>query len=332
MENQYQKTYPDVMAGKKIMYIHGFGSAGSTNTAQLLREYLPECEVVSPDVPLHPQEAVALLRETAEREKPDLIIGTSMGGMYAEMMYGFDRILVNPAFRMAETMKEHGLTGKQVFHNPRKDGIQEFIVTKALVKEYKDITENNFSNATSEKEQGLVYGMFGDKDDTVDTYDLFRSHYAQAIRFHGGHRLIDKAVFHYLIPIIRYIDDKQEGRERRTIFIHDDALRDSYGKPMSSLHKAYEFLIENYNVFFIAPAPSGDHDVMAGVLDWLEEYISAPAWNRTVFTNYPGMLYGDYMISRKGREEFMGTSILLGSEEFKTWEEVIVFFDRLGGQ
>ena len=37
-------------------------------------------------------------------EKPDLIIGTSMGGMYTELLKGFDRILVNPAFEMGDTM------------------------------------------------------------------------------------------------------------------------------------------------------------------------------------------------------------------------------------
>ena len=61
MENQYRKTFPDLMAGKKIMYIHGFGSSGATHTAQLLREYMPQCEVIAPDVPLHPEEAVAML-------------------------------------------------------------------------------------------------------------------------------------------------------------------------------------------------------------------------------------------------------------------------------
>ena len=66
-------------------------------------------------------------------KETDLIIGTSMGGMYTEMLYGTDRILVNPAFQMGETMGKHGMIGKQTFQNPRKDGVQEFIVTKAMV-------------------------------------------------------------------------------------------------------------------------------------------------------------------------------------------------------
>ncbi len=331
MENQYRKTFPDLMAGKKIMYIHGFGSSGATHTAQLLREYMPQCEVIAPDVPLHPEEAVAMLRQLAETEHPDLIIGTSMGGMYTEMLSGFDRIVVNPAFRMADTMKEHGMTGKQVFQNPRKDGVQEFIVTKALVKEYRDITELNFASITDE-ERGRVFGLFGDNDTTVNTYGLFLEHYPQAIRFHGGHRLEDKVVAHYLIPIIRRIDDRQSGRERRSVFIHYDALHDSYGKPLSSQRKAYEFLIENYNVYVVADAPSARPDATIEVMTWVEEYLSAPAWNRTVFTNSVETIYGDYLVSTAERDDFLGTAIRLGSDEFKTWEEIIVFFDRLNGQ
>ena len=101
----------------------------------------------------------------------------------------------------------------------------------------------------TEEEQQRVFGLFGDADPVVHTFDLFNEHYPQAIRFHGEHRLIEKAVFHYLMPIIRWIDDRQEGRERRTVLIDQNTLADGYGKPKSSLNKAYEFLLDNYNVF-----------------------------------------------------------------------------------
>ena len=240
MENQYKKTFPDLMAGKKIIYVHGFMSAGSTHTAQILCDYMPQATVIAPDLPIHPEEAMELLRNLVGTEKPDLIIGTSMGGMYTEMLYGFDRICVNPAFQMGATLTESNMMGKQVYQNERQDGVQEVIVTKALVKEYRDMTEQCFSQV-NEEEQQHVFGLFGDADSVVHTFDLFREHYPQAIRFHGEHRLIEKAIFHYLMPVVRWIDDRQEGRERRTVFIDQNTLADGYGKPKSSLHKAYEF-------------------------------------------------------------------------------------------
>ena len=47
------------------------------------------------------------------------------------------------------------------------------------------------------------------------------------------------------------------------------------------------------------------------------------------------LLYGDYLIAPVAeceRSGFMGTTIALGSDTFKTWDEIIEFFSRLGGQ
>ena len=131
MENQYQKQFPDIMEGKKIMYVHGFASSANSGTVTRIRTMLPSATVVADDIPVDPHEGLAMLRSMVEREQPDLIIGTSMGGMYTEQLHGFDRILVNPALRIADTMGAHGMVGKQTFQNPRKDGVQEFIVTNS---------------------------------------------------------------------------------------------------------------------------------------------------------------------------------------------------------
>lgn len=329
MENSYIKQFPDLMAGKKIMYVHGFMSSGQSGTVKLLQGLLPKASVIAEDIPLHPEEGMELLKDLAEREKPQLIIGSSMGGMYAEMLYGYDRILVNPAFRMGDTMS--GMTGRQTFQNPRKDGIQEFMVTKALIKEYAEITEHCFSAVTPE-EQTRVYGLFGDKDPVVHTFDLFHEHYPNALRFHGEHRLIDKVALHYLIPVIRWIDDRQEGRERPVVYIDFDALHDSYGHAASSMHKTYEALLEHYQVYIVAPANAYHTDEMEKVRAWVEEYLSTPAYGHLIFTSRKELLYGDYFIDPKPDENFMGTTLAYGSDEFKTWEEILTYFDRLGGQ
>lgn len=331
MENQYKKTFPNLMVGKKIIYVHGFMSAGSTHTAQILRDYMPQATVIAPDLPIHPEEAMELLRNLVKTENPDLIIGTSMGGMYTEMLYGVDRICVNPAFQMGSTITESNMMGKQVYQNERQDGEKEVIVTKALVKEYKEMTEQCFAQVT-EEEQLKVFGLFGDEDPIVHTFDLFSEHYTQAIHFHGEHRLIEKAIFHYLMPVIRWIDDRQEGRERRTVLISQDTLADGYGKPKSSLHKAYELLLDNYNVYFVSPAPTNNPSVITEQQAWIEETFSAPAWNHAIFTNQPQLLYGDYFISSTEQPDILGTTLRFGSDEFKTWEEIITYFERLGGQ
>ncbi len=319
------------MSGKTVMYVHGFGSAASTNTVRILQTLMPSARVIAEDIPLNPTEAMQMLRAMCENERPSLIIGTSMGGMYSEMLRGYDRILVNPAFELGHTMSEHGLTGKQVYQNPRKDGVQEFFVTKPMVKEFAEMTTHCFEDMTDD-DLGRVWGLFGDKDPVVHTFDMFRERYPNAIHFHGEHRLTEHVVRHYLIPLIRTIDDGQDGRERPVVYIGIDAMRDSGGRPKSSLNKAYEFLLEFYDIHLVAPAPTNDPAYVTQAQQWVEDTLSAPAWNKLVFCNRPQLLLGDYLIDTHPCDGFMGTVVELGSDEFKTWEEIITFFERIGGQ
>ena len=312
------------------MYVHGFGSSGQSGTVTRIREVFPNATVIAPDLPIRPQDAMDLLRQVCETEKPDLIIGTSMGGMYAEMLYGYDRILVNPALQMGDTMKDHGMIGAQHFQNSRQDGVQDFIVTKALVKEYKEMTEQCFSGVTSE-ERGHVWGLFGDEDTTVNTYDLFRSQYPTAIRFHGEHRMNDKSFMHSVVPVIRWVDDRQEGRERPIIYIGMETLSNAGGDPRSSAQKTVRALIERYQVFFVAAAPP-DAIYYAEMCDWLYEYVNVPAWGHTVFMVRRDLLYGDYFIGMEEEWSGMTTHLQFGSDTFKTWDDIATYFERLGGQ
>lgn len=335
MEINYKIQFPEMMKGKKILYVHGFGSSGQSGTVAKISEMIPAATVVAPDLPVHPQEAMALLEDTCRSENPDLIIGTSMGGMYAEMLYGHDRILVNPAFQMGDTMLKHGMLGKNTFLNPRRDGVQDFFVTKALVEEYKEMTDRCFSAVTEEESRERVYGLFGDEDPVVHTMDIFASHYSNAISFHGEHRLNDKILLHSVIPVIQWIDDRQSGRVRPLIYISIDTLRDRRGNQQSSAMKAYRFLLENYTIYIVAPSPTNDPEYISGVAEWVRETVNVPAWNHLIFTNRKDMLYGDYLIDPSdewGAADFTGTRIRFGDDTFRTWEEIIEFFGRLGGQ
>ena len=332
-ENPYVKQYPELMAGKTVLYCHGFASSGQSGTVTRLRVVMPQARVIAPDLPVNPHEAIALLHTICEQEKPDLIIGTSMGGMYTEQLRGYDRICINPALEIAETMKAHGMTGTQQFQNPRLDGVQEFYVDKALVKAYREVSEQRFIGITPEDEQ-RVYGLFGDKDDLVDTLGMFSEHYSQHTRFHGEHRMDDRSYMHSVVPVIRWIDDKQGHRQRPIIYIGIETMTDAHQKPASSVQKAIRMLIEHYQVYFVAPA---DH--CADTASWLAEYINVPAWHHIIFTHRRDLLYGDYLVtkrqtasSKEQEESSLATLIEYGSDTFKTWEDVMVYFEQLGGQ
>ena len=333
-ENQYVKQFPHLMEGKTLLYVHGFGSSGQSGTVTRLRTVLPNAKVIAPDLPIHPIEAQELLQKLCREERPQLIVGTSMGGMYTEQLYGFDRICINPALQLADTMQAHGMTGTQTFQNPRLDGVQQFYVDKALVKEYRQVSEQRFAAVTA-NEQQRVFGLFGDKDDLVDTFDMFHQQYPNAIRFHGEHRMDDRSYMHSVMPVIRWIDDRQEGRERPIVYIGIETLwqqpgTNSAARPSSQ--KAVRQLIENYQVYFVCPAPTSAPSLYAQATTWLEQYINVPAWGHTVFTNQRRLLYGDYLIEAEDTKDAMATTIDFGSDTFKTWDDVIDSLARLGGQ
>ena len=142
----------------------------------------------------------------------------------------------------------------------------------------------------------------------------------------------DRSYMHAVMPVIRWIDDLQEGRQRPVVFITADSVTDRLGQPRSSSQKTFRLLLESYNVFFVAPADFNNRLAMAETLTWLEQQFDAPTYNHVIFTNDKQLLIGDYLIDTAPDEQFMGTVIPIGSDAFKTWDEIAEYFSRLGGQ
>lgn len=185
---------------KKIIYFHGFGSSGASGTVENLRRMLPDMEIIAPDIPIDPFDALPFLTELCAQEQPDLVIGTSMGGMYAHQMKGFKRICVNPALNMS-TLSKVLKTGTHKFFNRRKDNQKEFKITREIIQHHNMIERNQFKNITDDDKE-KCWGLFGIHDDTVNTYDLFHKHYPNVRRFDGEHRLNDKVLKSTIIPLI----------------------------------------------------------------------------------------------------------------------------------
>ena len=196
---------------KKVIYIHGFASAGSTGSATQMRNHLyPKgVQVLSPDVPVDPLEAVSFLKAFVQQEQPDLIVATSMGALYAEQLKGFPRILVNPSFHMARLLMFRGL-GRHEFRNKRQDGATEFKVDKAMIQAFQQVEKDSFKGIDA-AEKALVWGLFGKQDKLVNCQSDFLKHYgkAQMQLFDGEHFLNDKVLSHVVMPLVeRIINEK----------------------------------------------------------------------------------------------------------------------------
>ena len=185
---------------KKIIYFHGFGSSGEGSTVRSLRELLPEWEVLAPDIPVDPTEALPYLKDFCKRESPDVIVGTSMGGMYAQQMHGFKRICVNPAFDISshkDILKE----GTFEFFNPRKSGETTFSITPDIIQHFTEMEVHQFDGITDDDKE-YVFGLFADNDTTVNCEPVFLQHYTNVIHFHGGHRLDRMTIQQVVVPLV----------------------------------------------------------------------------------------------------------------------------------
>ena len=197
----------DVVMNKKVLYLHGFASAGSSGTALHLRNTLYEygIPVLSPDIPVSPAEALPFLQNFVSQEQPDLIVATSMGALYAELLHGIPRILVNPSFCMARLLTFRGLGKRQEFRNKREDGARDFKVDKQMVAEFREVEKGLFKAAKTEAP--LVWGLFGTNDKNVNCQPDFKKHYGtQHFQlFEGEHFLNDAILKRIVMPIAKEI-------------------------------------------------------------------------------------------------------------------------------
>ena len=198
---------------RKMMYVHGFASSGSSGTVMNLRRSLPGWRVIAPDLPVDPFEALELLRTIVKEEQPEIVVGTSMGGMYTQQLWGVSRIVVNPSFEMSRSLL-FGKMGRNKYMSKRKDGATEFRIDKVIVERFKEMEKHQFDGIT-EEEKHLVVGLFGDKDPVVHFYPLMAELYGEehCRWFSGEHRLNDDVVKKVLVPLIRELVGKKDEEQ-----------------------------------------------------------------------------------------------------------------------
>lgn len=194
----------------KLLYVHGLSSSGLSATAKNLRLLLPECDVIAPDLPVNPDEAYGLLKDLCAKECPELIIGTSMGGMFAQQLRGYRKILVNPAFHVSEFMRRQ--IGTHEFLNPRQDGETHYEITPELCDAYRRLEEHQFA-AISDSDRENTYALFGRNDTLVCGYEEYSVHYKHAEWFEGEHRLDYKVIETVVVPLVRRLLRKESVEE-----------------------------------------------------------------------------------------------------------------------
>ena len=189
------------MKQKKILFLHGFYASGQCVPALALREAFEKeritrpnksCEgnlvtVLTPDLPLHPNDAIRYIREICDKERPNILVGNSCGSFYAQMIssiIGIPALLGNPHFEMSDFLRKR--IGSHQYKSPRTDGKQDFTIDEELIKEFEKLEEHQFDYCNIYNKE-RVWGLFGEEDTLAHFEPLFLKHYHNSYHFPGGH-------------------------------------------------------------------------------------------------------------------------------------------------
>lgn len=184
----------------KVLFIHGLASSGAYKMSSSLRILLRPCEVTAPDVPIDPDEALSLLRGLCDELQPDLIVGLSLGGFWAQKLRGFRKILVNPDFHVSRLLRTK--LGENEYLSPRADGARTFFIDEDICSRYEAIERVEFEGLSPE-EVGQTTGMFADGDELVHCGDEFGLWYpGRGVRYPGGHLPTFPELKKYLLPLV----------------------------------------------------------------------------------------------------------------------------------
>ena len=168
---------------KKILFLHGFFASGACIPACTLKQcFEGKAEVLTPDLPLHPLEALAFIRRLCEQEQPDILVGNSNGSFLAQIV----------ASRI----------GNHTYKSPRTDGNQQFTITPDLIDEFAGLQIHQW-DFCSPANQNRIWGLFGENDHLAHYEPLFREHYSHVFHFPGAHTPTAEEVQKYYVPLVK---------------------------------------------------------------------------------------------------------------------------------
>ena len=188
---------------KTILFLHGFFASGSCIPAIALHEaFAGRVRVITPDLPVHPKEALAFIHQLCDKEKPDLLVGNSNGSFLAQIispMVGIPALLGNPHLEMTEFLKPR--IGKHQYKSPRMNGKQDFVIDEALISEFEELQKEQFKNV-SPNWKDKIWGIFGEQDTLAHYKPLFMKYYTNVYSFSGGHTPTAEEVKTWYVPLI----------------------------------------------------------------------------------------------------------------------------------
>lgn len=131
---------------KKILYIHGFNSAGGGHKSQEISKMFPDCQILSPTFDYkNPADVQRKLDSTIRIQKINVVVGTSLGGffaIYSSAKHKIHAVIINPTTKPSETLK--AMIGKQKNYVTK----ETYQFTDSDLRKYSDFENKTYSKLT----------------------------------------------------------------------------------------------------------------------------------------------------------------------------------------
>ena len=200
---------------KTILYIHGMGGGGDSRIPGLLKKLLDPAafRVIIRTYDFDPPVGYAQIMGWVRDEKPDLIIGESLGSIQALRIKGIPHILVSPSLGAPEILCKMApiarfALGRWYLHHkfPVKEGDRQVLkFTRDVLLRYRAHWEAALSAIGPEES---YYAFFGTHDhfmrSGVVRVDLYRQYLGDSFEmYEGTHFMEEEYVESLLVPKIR---------------------------------------------------------------------------------------------------------------------------------
>ena len=122
-----------------MIYVHGFMSGqNGAKQRQLQKQFKGRFRVIAPELDADPDRSLSILNQIIKEERPEIIVGTSLGGWMTLMCDSGNAklVIVNPGMFPTITLARW-CNVPQTYFCPRIDGVQTYTLTQEVMDKYK---------------------------------------------------------------------------------------------------------------------------------------------------------------------------------------------------
>lgn len=163
-ENRHQAVAVSDTPKPYALYVHGLGSGARTRTMKQLPECLPYFEWIAVEVAEDAEEAVGKINRYVEQYRPEVLMGTSLGGFYVFYADAPDavKIICNPAINIDIVIRTKIGFGEYNYFVKRENGQKTYTLDEQVCRRF-----DEYRTAHKPKSGRENYAFFGDQDELM---------------------------------------------------------------------------------------------------------------------------------------------------------------------